>query len=350
MIVPIFTIISMVSIIIFGGFLNSSEKSAISAETALQENVKVTTEDAADQARQRSGQIKGVYAGWAYNQSYFKKLFEETELNGIVIDVKEYYGINLSVSLQSFIKELQEENVWTIARIVVFRDSLSLEKNPEWYLTSSESIWQDRSGYYWLDPQNQEVSDYIVDFSKKVIDFGFDELQFDYIRYPETYGFVSGPEKVAAISDFFSQLSLELKKYDPSIILSVDLFGYITTQHRSYGIGQSLAEAEQCFDYLSFMLYPSHFYSGFDVAGVRYSYPEVVKHPYEVIYYSIIASGFPEKTRPFLQDFNLRIDTERGIIYDAAKIRAQIQAAEDAGASGWLFWNPKGIYTKEAFK
>ena len=98
------------------------------------------------------------------------------------------------------------------------------------------------------------------------------------------------------------------------------------------------------------MLYPSHFYHGFSVAGVTYTYPEVVEDPYEVVYHSIVASGFPEKTRPLLQDFNLKVDTARKVTYDAEKVKAQIRAAEEAGASGWLFWNPTGIYTKEAFK
>jgi len=361
-----FFIIVVLMVLVIGAFFVLKEVESRPAEIFVAQSVseempvpegfeeelpqKIITEQEIEKARLRSGQVRGVYAVFAHNRSYFKNLLKETKLNGIVIDVKEYHIINLSDSLKSFVEELQKDDVWTIARIVVFRDSLVLEENPEWYLKAGDDVWQDRSGYYWLDPQNQEALDYIVEFSKKVIDFGFDELQFDYIRYPADYTHVAGSDKVEAISRFFAQLNEELKEYDPSIILSVDLFGYIAFQERSLGIGQDLIEAEKHFDYLSFMLYPSHFYHGFDVAGVRYNYPEVVKHPYEVIYHSIVASGFPEKTRPFLQDFNLRVDTARGISYDAEKIKAQIRASEDAGTAGWLFWNPKGTYTKEAFK
>jgi len=333
-------------------FLHQDVQEALPEKTAEIKELpqEPSQEEIVEKAMQRSSQLKGVYAVFAHNRDYFKNLLKETELNGIVIDVKEYHIINLSDSLKKFIEELQQDDVWTIARIVAFRDSLLFEENPGWYLKAGDEVWRDKSGYYWLDPQNQEALAYIIEFSKEVIDFGFDELQFDYIRYPADYLQVSGPEKVEAISGFFAQLNQELKEYDPSIILSADLFGYIAYQKRSLGIGQDLIEAEKHFDYLSFMLYPSHFYHGFDLAGVKYDYPEVVEHPYEVIYHSILASGLPEKTRPFLQDFNLKVDTARGTSYNAEKIKAQIQASEDAGAAGWLLWNPKGIYTKEALK
>ena len=334
-------------VVIFQTFFETSEEPEELKQDLLQ---KIITEEEIERVRLRSSQVRGIYAVFAYNHSHFKNLLKETKLNGIVIDVKEYHIINMPDSLKKFIEELQKEDVWTIARIVVFRDSLLVKEKPDWYLKTGEDVWKDKSGYYWLDPKSEEVLDHIVEFSKKVIDFGFDELQFDYIRYPTDYTLVTGEEKLEAISGSFSKLSRELKEYDPSIILSADLFGYIAFQKRSPGIGQDLVEAEKHFDYLSFMLYPSHFYHGFDVAGIRYDYPEVVNHPYEVIYHSIVASGLPEKTRPFLQDFNLRVDTARGVSYDAEKIKAQIKAAEDAGTAGWLFWNPKGIYTKEAFK
>ena len=224
-------------------------------------------------------------------------------------------------------------------------------KDIELKLTSPKQLYDTKDPSPFREKKlDEEAVDYIVEFSKKVIDFGFDELQFDYIRYPADYNLLDSSKKAEAISDLFARLNKELKEYDPSIILSADLFGYISVQKRSPEIGQDLIEAEKNFDYLSFMLYPSHFYHGFSVAGVSYNYPEVVEHPYEVVYHSIVASGFPEKTRPLLQDFNLRVDTARNVAYDVEKIKAQIRAAEEAGASGWLFWNPKGIYTKEAFK
>jgi len=364
--VSVFSIIFISAALVAGTFfvLKEIEKrpaeifivQPVSEKTPELEEVKgelpqrIITEEDIEKIRQRSIQVKGIYAGFAYNKDHFKSLLKETELNAIIIDVKEYQGTNLSDSVKRFIGELQKEDVWTIARIAVFRDSLPVGDKPDWYLKVDEDIWRDGSGYYWLDPQNEEVLDYVAEFSKKVIDFGFDELQFDYIRYPADYGSVESSKKAEAISGVFAKLNKELKEYDPLIILSVDLFGYISVQKSSPEIGQDLIEAEKNFDYLSFMLYPSHFYHGFSVAGVSYDYPEVVEHPYEVVYHSIVASGFPAKTRPLLQDFNLKVDTARKVAYDAEKIKAQIRAAEEAGASGWLFWNPEGVYTKEAFK
>lgn len=309
------------------------------------------------EALEKSSQIKGIYGGGGNRPTYFKNFLEQTELNGLVIDAKEVHGSNLSPFLKNLVKELHQKNVWVIARIVVFRDSSLIEERPEWYLTatSSNSLWQDRSGHYWLDPQNQEVQDYIIEFSKEAIDFGFNELQFDYIRYPVDG--TGSEERCEVIQEFFLKLSKALKNYQPSIILSVDLFGHIAVQRQAFDIGQRLQDAGKYFDYISFMLYPSHFYGGFTAEGIHYSYPEVSKHPYQVVYLSILSAskylsqlGSQAKIRPWLQDFDLRVDQERGVIYDEEEIRAQIEAAENATSSGWLLWNPAITYTESALE
>lgn len=316
-----------------------------------------------NEVRVKSANIKGIYAGSARNFESFKSLLDETELNSLVIDIKESYGANLSPSLKNSIIDLHKKDIWAIARIVLFRDSSLLGKNPSWYLTFSSttdatttiSLWQDKAGQYWLNPQNQEVHDYLIEFSKKAIDYGFDELQFDYIRYPDDYTEIPGEDKIKIIGDFFSKLSNSLREYKPSTMLSVDLFGYVATQFNSYGTGQRLIDAAKNFDYLSFMLYPSHFYGGLNTKGIFYPYPEVVENPYDVIYYSIASAadylslfGAEAKIRPWLQDFNLKADKDRGVFYDAEKVRLQIEGAENATSSGWLLWNPSYIYTKEA--
>ncbi|MBI2450566.1 MAG: hypothetical protein HYV47_03470 [Candidatus Nealsonbacteria bacterium] len=310
-----------------------------------------------EEAREKSSKIRGIYAGTARNQGYFKNFLSETDLNGVVIDIKESYGINLPISLRSFISELHKESNWVIARIVLFRDSSLIEEKPEWYLFATSSPWRDGSSQYWFDPSNKEVQDYLIEFSKKAIDYGFDELQFDYIRYPDDYTYIPGEEKVKIMGEFFSDISKALKEYKPSIILSADLFGYVATQFNSYGTGQRLFDAGKYFDYLSFMLYPSHFYGGFNYQEIYYSYPDVVEHPYDVVYYSIASArdylalfGSEAKIRPWLQDFDLAIDSSRGVFYDAEKIGFEIEASQNATSSGWLLWNPSYIYTKEALK
>ncbi|MFH1894903.1 MAG: putative glycoside hydrolase [Patescibacteria group bacterium] len=365
-----------------------------STSDAVLEKPEITEEKKAVKAAalKRADVAKGVYInGYAAAaktstvRENIKNLLSETELNAIVIDVKEADGPYMPVSMKKFIEELHRDNIWVIARICVFRDSSLTEENPEWYLkynsttsaTTSE-FWKDSGGGYWLDPANPDVQNYIINFSKKVIDFGFDELQFDYVRFPSdgqiraiVYPFYNSEEKdkFGVMKDFFSKISESLRSYSHSTILSVDLFGYIATQYQSGEIGQRVSDAADIFDYISFMLYPSHFYGGFSIPGdadrqlpaVYFPYDATdtervaSSHPYEVIFRSIIfASDYlaklksQTKIRPWLQDFNINPDTNRGIYYDAEKVKAQIQAAEDAGAAGWLLWNASNVYTKAA--
>ena len=346
-------------------------------------------------AKEKSSQVKGVYMNEfitnsqtpiAFNtRQSIKNLLDETELNGVVIDVKEAYGPNLPSSLRKLIDEFHQKDVWVIARICAFRDSSLKETKPELYLkdvtaTTSDNFWQDAGGGYWLDPQNPEVQEYIIDFAKQGIDFGFDELQFDYVRFPSdgnlkniVYPSYDGTkEKYEVIREFFLKLSDSLREHKPSIILSVDLFGDIATQYQALEIGQRLIDAAKPFDYISFMLYPSHFYGGFIVPedsqrqlpALSFPYKDetttstldlVSNNPYSVVLRSVLEArdylalfNYQTKIRPWLQDFNLKFDMERGIFYDAEKIKAQIQAAKDGGAAGWLLWNSSNIYTADA--
>ncbi|MFH1036766.1 MAG: putative glycoside hydrolase [Patescibacteria group bacterium] len=312
-------------------------------------------------------------------------LLDETELNAVVIDIKEANGPYLTDYLKKFIEELHQKNIWVIARICAFRDSSLITEKPEWYLgkyvTSTEAttteLWQDNGGNYWLDPSNQEVQDYIIKFAEKAIGFGFDELQFDYVRFPSDgsvkeiiYPSYDGVQKkYEVIKDFFANLSESLRIYRPSIILSADIFGYVAGQYQALEIGQRVADVADVFDYVSFMLYPSHFYNGFYspedpiriLPAVDYPYNSTdttivsSNHPYEVVLRSIFSASdlllslnSTTKIRPWLQDFNLKADMDREIYYDAQKIRAQIQASEDAGVSGWLLWNSSNSYTEDA--
>lgn len=343
-----------------------------------------------EKTRKRSENVKGLYMneyvansksiGATKIREDIKKLLFETELNGVVIDVKEAYGPNLPPSLKKLIGEFKEKSIWVIARICAFRDSSLINERPNLYLkTKNGDSWKDYKGNYWLDPQSAEVRQYLVEFSKKVIDLGFDELQFDYIRFPSdgdlediVYPFYDEKkEKWEVIQEFMLNFSQELKSHQPKIILSVDLFGLVATHYVEPGIGQRLEDAARLFDYISPMLYPSHFYEGFEVKKdlkrglptLYFPYESndisqvVSNHPYEVVFRSILSakdylSGLNSevKIRPWLQDFSLRVDTERGIYYDAEKVKAQIRATEQAGVSGWLLWNPANIYTQEALR
>lgn len=258
-------------------------------------------------------------------------------------------------------------------------------------------MWRDEKGYYWLDPASFQAQKYILDLALETIDFGFDEIQFDYVRFPHDdqnaiYPFYDKKvPKEEVIRNFYLKLRDNLRGHKREVVLSVDLFGENATKFSSLEIGQNLANTVDVFDYISFMLYPSHFYFGFEAktdekrslphlyfpAKDRDSAKVVSNHPYEVVLRSIFSAGdfifsqFEEnlkqgrqpnclsqnskllfcpkpKIRPWLQNFDLKEDTDRGIFYDAQKVKAQIKASQDAQASGWLLWSPSNSYTIEA--
>lgn len=305
-------------------------------------------------------------------------LILETELNAIVIDVKEAEGPYPLSLYRDLVEELKAKGIWTIARIVVFADASMVGEHPEWYCkTKTGTLWQDLGSRYWLDPGNRQAQEYLISFSKNVIDAGFDELQFDYIRFPSEGDLsnlvcpASQGEKSEIIEAFTAGLTSDLRAYHSDIVLSADLFGLLAVKREIPAIGQRVADFAKTFDYISFMLYPSHFYGGFEVPADQtrnlpalyfpYESADVSRivsaHPYEVVWRSLLfASDYltsmnsPVKLRPWIQDFSLKADTQRGIIYDAEKVKLQIRAAEDAGLSGWLLWNPLNTYTTEALK
>lgn len=348
-------------------------------------------------AREKSSQIKGLYmtsniassrgSSAVVIRQEIENILDKEKLNGLVIDVKEAQGIVLPETLKKLIEEFHQKDVWLIARIVAFRDSSLIEDKPEWYLRKkststeklTEDLWMDSGEEYWLDPASEEVQDYIIEFSKEVIDFGFDELQFDYLRFPSdgdlqniVYPTYQGDkEKYEIIQSFLMKISEELRLYNPSIILSVDFFGNVAVQYQAPDIGQRLEDIADLLDYVSFMLYPSHYYDGFEVGidkkrglpalylpyDTQDSNLVVSNYPYEVVSRSVFSAldylsllDSRTKIRPWLQDFDLRADMDRGIYYDAEKVKAQIRAAEDSGAAGWLIWSSNNIYTEEAFK
>lgn len=405
---------------------NPENLPAAKSESAASEAMEgKSVEELIKEARERSGNTKGVYVtatvandpGRAASRlrENIVRLLETTELNAVVIDIKETDGIFLPESLRDFIKELHQKSIWVIARLVVFNDTVKAKASPEIALKRADGrLWLDQRGNAWLDPASRGAWEYTVAVAKQAISYGFDEIQFDYIRFPsdgDTANIIypafdqKANKRYEVLRDFFQYLAGELKAHKPQIILSADLFGYVAIQKSDLGIGQRLEDLGNSFDYLSLMVYPSHYYSGFQVPADKerglqalyYPYRAAAaenvasSHPYEVVYRSLlIASDFlagkdifatstpatvltenketvpgkepplvanastgkrsEAKLRPWLQDFDLKVDTMRGIYYDAEKVKQQIRAAEDAGASGWLLWNPANVYTDAALQ
>ena len=345
--------------------------------------------------------VKGIYlTSWSGGSK--RKIDEVIRLsktygiNSVVVDIKDFsgylaYDTGLEqvknykaheikiVNITDVINRLHSENIYTIARITVFQDPVMAKARPDFAVRrkSTSGIWLDRKGLGWIDPSNKDYWNYIIDISKDAHNRGFDELNFDYIRFPSDGNladmeFPSWNKKIPKheiIREFFKHLRDNL----PGVKISADLFGLTTVQKDDLGIGQIIEDAFENFDYVSPMVYPSHYASGF----IGYKNP--AKYPYEVIKYSLdsavkklneldqklnyASTSSPEvaassinstasnkklaEIRPWIQDFDLGAD------YDAQMVGLEIKAVRDALGDryvGFLLWSPSNIYTLEALR
>lgn len=379
-----------------------------------------TAEPWPEKLKNPAASIKAVYAtSWTAASDkqidYLIKLATTTEINAIVIDIKDYTG-HIAFETQSLliksigseevqiknlnklINKLHKENIYVIARITVFQDPVLATKRPELAVKSKKTgaNWKDNKGLNWVDPASLEVWNYILTVAQEADKHGFDELNFDYVRFPSdgnmqdmTFPFYDGQKpKHEIIRDFFKYLSDNLRP--TGVKTSVDLFGLSTINHDDLGIGQILEDAAPYFDFVCPMVYPSHYANGF------LGYANPAAYPYEVIKYSLengqsrlsdltaTPSPLPNATigysvfptpkfnqvaalRPWLQDFDL------GAIYDARMVRLEKQAVYDVFCSppspkasadaqicsssanglgskfgGWMMWDPTNVYTVAA--
>ena len=320
--------------------------------------------------------VKAIYmsswiAGVPTRREKLVKIADDTEINSIVIDIKDATGrvsfktndpllIELNSTenrikdVQSFIQELHKKDIYVIGRISVFQDPYLSNKKPEWAITkkSDGKVWKDRKGLSFLDPAKPEVRDYVVRIAKASYAVGFDEINFDYIRYPSDgnikdidYHLKEGTKRADNIESFFKNLSADMKK-DVNIPISADLLGLTTETEPGddMGIGQVWEKALLYFDYLCPMIYPSHYPAG------QYGFSNPAEHPREVITHAldgaiqknVLANTSILKIRPWLQDFNM------GAKYTKEMVRAQIEASENDSIHSWMLWDPKNVYTPSA--
>ena len=344
--------------------------------------------------------IKAIYitswvAGIDSRMNELIKMIKGTELNAVVIDIKDYSGYitydiqNSEVEkyqakeirtprINSLIKKLHDEEIYVIARITVFQDPVLAKARPDLATQSklTGKTWKDRKGLAWMDPASKEVWSYNISIAKDAASRGFDELNFDYIRFPSdgnmddlVYPIYDGKNTKSEIIKSFMK---HLREQTASNKISADLFGLATINPNDLGIGQIIEDAYQYFDFVCPMVYPSHYASGF----LGYKNPAL--YPYEVIKYSMdsalkrlqnhelgitnngttTVSTTPiqdssfiihnSKLRPWLQDFDLGAD------YTAEMVKKEIQAVYDAEAAcpepcealvrGWMLWDTKNKY------
>ena len=314
-------------------------------------------------------------------------LVADTPLNAIVIDIKDFTGkiafktdnpvLTHSVSdacgardMKEFVEKLHEKGIYVIGRITVFQDPYYTKLHPGQAVQSAKinpgHPWKDYKGLSFIDVSSRAYWDYVVELSRVAYEeIGFDELNYDYIRYPSD-GPMSdaryiNPNKGEAVELFWAYVHDKVKPM--GVVMSADLFGMTTTNTDDLNIGQQLERAMPYFDYIMPMVYPSHYPKGF----IGLSNPNA--DPYKVIYHSmseavrrtvatstvvrtlsgtLIASTSPQlytksssprsQERPWLQDFDYGKD------YTAADIDAQIRGTQDAGLTSWVFWDAGNKY------
>ena len=312
----------------------------------------------------RAERVRGLYltgytAGNPDRLAALLRLAKEGGLNAMVIDAKDDDGrvtwrsdVPLAAEIgansdkipdiQALIRTLEENDIYPIARVVVFCDPLLSRRRPEWAVRVDGRLWRDRRGLSWTNPYLREVWEYNVEVAKAAARAGFREIQFDYVRLPEhdLPGFTAGmplEKRVEAITNFLRYARQELEPL--GVKLSADVFGLTTTVTDDMKIGQDYAAIAAVVDYISPMVYPSHYSPG------NYGLPDPEARPYETVYNSMMKArektpDLPlERHRPWIQDFSLRHR------YGAAEVEAQIRALADAGIRQFLLWNPNNRYT-----
>jgi hypothetical protein len=308
-------------------------------------------------------EIRGVYFnGYLFNNLNKRESIEEilmsTNVNTLVIDVKTDNGhilFDTDVEEVSYlnnervkfskneIQDLREiKDLYLIARLVVFQDPLFAKFFPD------EAVFDSRlnkpysqNGQFFLDPSSEKVQNYIVNIAVEACRLGFDEIQYDYIRYPDSNNkfmrFDTKNDFENRVNNINSFLSKSRKMlHNEGCLLSADTFGYILTNKQDGGIGQNLESIVENVDFISPMVYPSHYTNG------SFGYQNPNKHPYEVITAALtdaLDRGIDkDKIRPFLQ----------GFWHSNEDIRNNIKAASDLKMD-WLIWNILSVYELDSF-
>lgn len=258
---------------------------------------------------------------------------------------------------RAFVQRLKARGLYVIARLVTFKDTVLVRAHPEWAIGSADTAvpWADASGAFWISPFEREAWPYFAELAAEAIDLGFDEVQFDYVRFPSdgdiaatTYKQdVTAAARVEAISAFLEAMRPYVKQNGG--FLSADVFGYTAWAHDDQGIGQRVGALTPSVDYLSPMLYPSSL-----AYGIPGSDLNPLDQPDQVVCSGLEATRrqmgdtAPAFLRPWLQAFDDYAFDGRAIRED--QVRAQIQAADACGARGWLLWNPFNVYSIAAFE
>ncbi|TMU88419.1 GTP-binding protein [Bacillus sp. BHET2] len=326
--------------------------------------------------------VRGVYvtahsAGGARFET-LTKLMDDTDLNAMVIDVKDDVG-NVTYKPeesspyakvgQPYIKDpkamlkiLEEKKIYPIARVVVFKDTILANQRPDLSFKDGDQVWSNGGGDSFVNPFLKEVWDYNVGIAIEAAKMGFQEIQFDYVRFPEGFekrddelkydggeyakeDIDNVQKRVHAVTDFVEYAHKKLEPY--GVKVSVDIFGYTATLPEAPGIGQNFSKISENVDVISSMIYPSHWTPYFGIAK-----PDM--QPYELVteYSKVEKAKIAELknkpiSRPWLQDFTASwLGSGNYKVYGKAEVEAQIKALNDQGINEFLLWDAGNSYTE----
>jgi hypothetical protein len=297
--------------------------------------------------------VKGIYlSGWTASSSNLDKLIKlanTTEINSFVIDIKDNSGLTyktMTPNITKVMQKLHDNNIYPIARIVVFYDPILVKNSTNLAVIDSRTgkAFKDGGRVGWISPYKLQAWEYSIQIAKEAIALGFTEIQWDYVRFPDVknsqaafvrYPGNNGDTRATTINKF---LRYARDSLGPEITMTADVFGLVTTVKGDLHIGQQWEDVLNVVDAIHPMVYPSHYARG--EYGI--AYPNAV--PYKIVHRALSdavkrSKGQEHKIRPWLQAFTLGKPP-----YTEYEIRQQIKAANDLGINEYLLWSPSNKY------
>ncbi len=325
--------------------------------------------------------VRGIYVtGNSAGGSKYKelaKLVDTTDLNAMVIDIKDDFGkltykpdaskpyaeagTNLIKDPDKLLKDMEKREIYPIARVTVFKDSYLANKKPKWSFLDGKEVWKNGRGESFVNPFVKDVWEYNVEIAKEAAEMGFQEIQFDYVRFPEgfenrdkelkysvgNYGdkaVDNVQHRVNAVTDFVEYAKSELEPY--GVKVSVDIFGYSATLPEAPGIGQNFSKISEHVDVISSMIYPSHWTSYFGIAKPDLEPYKLVKEYAKLENKKLSSLESPPISRPWIQDFTAPwLGKGNYKQYGKKEVEDQIRALKEEGINEYLLWNSGNRYT-----
>jgi hypothetical protein len=327
--------------------------------------------------------VRGIYvtghSAGGEKFSQLTKLIDATDLNAMVIDVKDDHGyLTYKPDEKSpfkdigkpyikdpkkLLKTLEQKQIYPIARVVVFKDTALANQKPEWSFKEGNKVWKNGRGESFVNPFVKEVWDYNVQIAIEAAKMGFQEIQFDYVRFPEGFENRDGSlvysmgdykdvkmdnvqKRVRAVTDFVAYAREQLKPY--GVKVSVDIFGYTATLPEAPGIGQNFSKISEHVDVISSMIYPSHWTSYFGIAKPDIEPYRLITEYAKLEKVKLAELKTPPMSRPWLQDFTASwLGSGNYLKYGKKEVEDQIRALKDQGINEYLLWNASNRYTPD---